>query len=233
MDQTDTALTEMGQLERVTLGEHAYLRLRQLIMSGKLAPNERLSLRSVAGALGVSIMPVREAVTRLVAEGALSLLPNRKISVPMMTRAKFEELLRIRIEIEGFAAGEAAKHRTDRALQLIQGFDKEFRDSVAKGDAQAEHSLQLNKELHFAIYEASGSPILVSIIEGLWLKIGPVINLDLRASQRLSSGNAERHHARIVETITSKDQKGARAAVVADIKSSGEFILASNTLWSN
>ncbi|PWK65660.1 GntR family transcriptional regulator [Aminobacter sp. AP02] len=233
MEQTDTALTQMGQLERVTLGERAYLKLRQLIMSGKLAPNEKLSLRSVAEALGVSIMPVREAVTRLVAEGALSLLPNRAISVPLMTRAKFEELLRIRTEIEGFAAAEAAVHRTSRDLKLILDYDKDFRDAVGKGDSEVDSSLQLNKELHFAVYEAAGSPILVSIIEGLWLKVGPVINLDLRASQRLASGNAETHHARLVEAIINQDGNAARAAVVADIRSSGEFILGSNQLWTN
>lgn len=223
---TDFTLKQIGHLERVTLGDRVYLELRQLLMAGKLVPGEKLSLRSVAEALGVSMMPVREAVARLVAEGALAVLPNRAVSVPPMSQSKLRELTRIRIEIEGYAAHEAALTCSAPALNRIVEIDAAFRSAVLSKDGDVELALRLNKELHFAVYESAGSPILTSIIESLWLKVGPVINLDLRAAQRLSTGGAERYHAALVEALSARDGKGARKALAGDIRSSSEFILA-------
>ncbi|NRP72167.1 HTH-type transcriptional regulator McbR [Ensifer psoraleae] len=227
---TDFALKQIGHLERVTLGERVYSELRQLLMAGKLVPGEKLSLRSVAEALGVSMMPVREAVARLVAEGALTVLPNRAVSVPPMTQSKLRELMRIRIEIEGFAAQEAAVACSGAALKRISDLDAAFRAAVLAQDADVEQALRLNKEFHFAVYEATRLPILTSIIESLWLKIGPVINLDLRTSQRLTTGGAEQYHGALVAALSSRDGKAARKALAGDIRSSSEFILATGKL---
>ena len=65
------ALNLVAPLDRQTLGERAYAQLSDLLISGRLAPGEKLSLRAAADVLGVSIMPVREAVSRLVADKAL------------------------------------------------------------------------------------------------------------------------------------------------------------------
>jgi len=225
---TDITLKQIGHLERVTLGERVYLELRQLLMAGKLVPGEKLSLRFVAEALGVSMMPVREAVARLVAEGALTVLPNRAVSVPPMSQSKLRELTQIRIEVEGYAAQEAALAHSAPALKRITELDAAFRAAVLSQDGDVEQALRLNKELHFAVYEAAGLPILTSIIESLWLKVGPVINLDLRASQRLATGGAERYHGALVEALSARDGKAARKALAGDIRSSSEFIL---TTW--
>jgi DNA-binding GntR family transcriptional regulator len=70
----------------------------------------------------------------------------------------------------------------------------------------------------------------VPIIEGLWLKIGPIINLDLGATQRLGTGVAERHHARWVAAIASRNSAEARAALADDIRTSAEFIISNGSL---
>jgi len=71
------AALNLEPLDRQTLGERAYARLADLLISGRLAPGEKLSLRAAADVLGVSIMPVREAVSRLVADKALEVLRAR------------------------------------------------------------------------------------------------------------------------------------------------------------
>ncbi|MDB5511432.1 MAG: GntR family transcriptional regulator, partial [Enterovirga sp.] len=116
------ALAQVGRLERVTLGDRVYDELRELIIGGELAPGDKLSLRSVAETLGVSIMPVREAVSRLVADEALEVLPNRAVTIPVMTRAKFRELTRIRLVIECFAAEQAALSRRAADLRVMAAF---------------------------------------------------------------------------------------------------------------
>jgi len=221
------AVNQVGHLDRTTLSDRVYLELRDLLMAGKLLPKEKLSLRSVAEALGVSIMPVREAVSRLVAEGALTVSPNRAFSVPLMTRAKFIEIMTVRLSVEGFAVEQAAINCTSDDLDTITKLDKEFRSAAGR---DTEMALRLNKELHFAVYAASQLPTLVSIIEVLWLKIGPVINIDLRASRRLAGGNAEKFHARLVQALRDKSPLDARNALWNDIKSSSEFILDSGQL---
>ena len=77
------ALNLVEPLDRQTLGERAYAKLADLLISGRLAPGEKLSLRAAADVLGVSIMPVREAVSRLVADKALEVTPNRAVRVPL------------------------------------------------------------------------------------------------------------------------------------------------------
>ena len=96
-------------------------KLADLLISGRLAPGEKLSLRAAADVLGVSIMPVREAVSRLVADKALEVTPNRAVRVPLMSAAQFRDLTKVRIAIEGHAAAQAAaaprqqRPRVDRA----------------------------------------------------------------------------------------------------------------------
>ena len=172
-----------------------------------------------------------EAVTRLVTEEALTVAPNRAVSVPMMTLTKLKELTLIRTEIEGFAAAQAALNRTDKELKKIRSFDEQFRAFVQSESSSAEKALKLNKDLHFAVYGAARLPLLTGIIQGLWLKVGPVINLDLRSSsERLKSGDAEQCHARLVAAIEARDPDKAKRALTDDILSSSQFIQSTGTL---
>src|SRR5215204_92865 len=111
-----TALTSIGRIERVTLAERVYAELRDLLMAGELAPGQKMSLRSVAETLGVSMMPVREAVSRLVADQSLEVLPNRAVRVPLMNLARFRELTTVRLAVAGFAAEPAARSRVEADL---------------------------------------------------------------------------------------------------------------------
>jgi DNA-binding GntR family transcriptional regulator len=226
-----TAIEAIGRLDRATLGDRVYRELRELLMAGKLMPGEKLSLRPVAASLGVSMMPVREAVARLVAEEALVVSPNRSIRVPLMSRRRFRELKAIRLVIEGYAAEQAALLRSVEDLAAIRRHDAGFRRAVTAPKPDPAAALGANMSLHFAVYRAAASPSLTQIIEGLWLKVGPVINYDLRAStDRLAAGAAEVLHAQLLAAIEARDAAGARAAVTADISSSADYIEAAGTL---
>ena len=110
---SSSALAELPQLDRRTLADTTYEALSDLLAAGRLAPGDRLSLRQSAAVLGVSVMPVREAVSRLVAEGALEVSPNRAIRVPTMSQAEFRALAETRMAVEGIAAARAAEQRSD------------------------------------------------------------------------------------------------------------------------
>ncbi|WP_245239627.1 GntR family transcriptional regulator [Methylobacterium variabile] len=218
-------VARLAPLARITLGTQVYDALRDLLIAGELAPGERLSLRTVAERLGTSMMPAREAVSRLVADEALEVLPNRAVRVPVITLTKFRELTRVRIAVEGFAAAEAARPPGPDELAAIRAHDAAFRHEVRAPEPDLERAMRANRDLHFAVYAAAGLPSLIAIIEGLWLRIGPVLNLDMRSSpRRLAEGGAEAHHARLVVALAAGDPDGARAALAADIAGSAAFI---------
>ncbi len=213
-------------LDRQTLGERAYAQLADLLISGRLAPGEKLSLRAAADMLGVSIMPVREAVSRLVADGALEVTPNRAVRVPLMSAAQFRDLTKVRIAIEGHAAAQAALNRDKRDLVEIARAEEAMRAESKQPKPDLPRAVELSKTFHFAVYEAAHSPILVEIIRALWLKAGPVINLDLRANpERLAKGDAIRFHANLRKAIASGDEAAAQAGIAADISGAAEVIL--------
>jgi DNA-binding GntR family transcriptional regulator len=220
------ALHLVEPLDRQTLGERAYAQLADLLISGRLAPGEKLSLRAAADMLGVSIMPVREAVSRLVADGALEVTPNRAVRVPLMTAAQFRDLTKVRIAIEGHAAAQAALYHDKRDLLGIARAEEAMRAESRQPKPDLPRAVELNKTFHFAVYEAAHSPILVEIIRALWLKAGPVINLDLRANpERLAKGDAIRFHANVRKAIAAGDQVAAQAGIAADISGAAEVIL--------
>jgi DNA-binding GntR family transcriptional regulator len=220
------ALTTLGPIERMTLGEQVYGHMRELLMSGRLAPGEKLSLRATAEALGVSMMPVREAVSRLVADRALEVAPNRAVRVPIMTVAQFRELSAVRIEIEGFAAERAAQFASAAEIERIAAAEAAFRTLSLEHDPELPDAVRLNKEFHFAVYAASGLPTLIEIVGALWLKAGPVINLDLRENpERFATGGAVHFHADALAAIRARDGSAARRAIAGDIRGASEFII--------
>ncbi|PZN99978.1 MAG: GntR family transcriptional regulator [Hyphomicrobiales bacterium] len=225
LEQDGAALDQIGVLQHETLGDRVTEELRSLLIAGRLAPGEKLSLRRVAEALGVSMMPVREAVSRLAADRALEVLPGRAVRVPVLTLAQFRELTRLRLVIEGFAAEEAARVASPEHIVRIAGHDADFRQAASADPPDSAGAVAANRDLHFALYEAAGMPSLIEMIERLWLKAGPILNLDMRDEpRRLQGGSAMQAHARLLDAVRRRDAAGARAALEDDITGAAAHI---------
>src|SRR5579863_5105990 len=80
---------ELRRPSRDSLHLRVYQELRRALIAGVFLPGQPVTLRQLVKSLGTSIMPVRDAVGRLIAAGALEMLPNRSVIVPLMTRRKF------------------------------------------------------------------------------------------------------------------------------------------------
>ena len=89
---------------RGTLQDHVYRQLCELILNGEIAPGQLMTIQALADAFGVSAMPVREALQRLIAARALTVISSRSIGVPHLTRASALDLRRVRLEVESLAA---------------------------------------------------------------------------------------------------------------------------------
>ena len=195
------------------LHENVYQEIRRNLMAGQFQPGEAVTLRGLAGKLGTSAMPVREAVRRLVAERALDLGPNRSARVPIVTSAKYAEICEVRIALEGLAAEKAALLIADAELDRLDELCAEVTAAAERHDAPSYFAH--NQEMHFSVYRAARSPLLLDIIEGIWLRIGPTLNYlfhDIRFAGRAAATNAP-----IVDALRSRKGSTAREAVAHDI----------------
>lgn len=210
-------------------------------MSGKLMPGQQLALRPTAEALNVSVMPVREATQRLVAEKALEIGPSRIARVPMMTISQFQEITSLRIILEGFAVEQACLRIDEASLLEIEALVMASENELAQENPDGTQLININKDLHFSIYRAAEMPILLHSIEALWLRIGPFLNYDSRSySKRLETRGAGdhygrllksfSHHTQMVQAVRAKDADAATAALRGDIEDAARFILSSGSL---
>jgi DNA-binding GntR family transcriptional regulator len=210
--------------DRRTLADSVYDDLRERLVLGALVPGERLSLRDIGAGLGVSVMPVREAVNRLVAERALEVTQNRTLRVPLLTPAEVSDLAAIRVAVEGFAAERAAQMRTPAQMKAIEAADAAICLLAEKRQTEPGPFIRLNRTLHFAIYQAAGLPMLIKMIADLWLRAAPALNLDLRnRPDRICSPRSLRIHADAVRAIRDQDGLAAKAAISEGIEVSAKL----------
>lgn len=223
--------TLVTPLTRQTLSGDVYKQLSDLLMSGRVMPGEQLSLRTIAEGLGVSVMPVREAVHRLLSEKALVLLPNRILRVPMLTVSQFREITDIRINLEGLATARAATLMDENGLLEIEGAHDRFSREISNMTPNESSLIALNKELHFAIYKQAGMPMLLEMIESLWLRIGPILNYDFRSgSARVTEHVSADHHEKILAALKKGDAAAASLALAGDLRGAADFIVSAGVL---
>lgn len=196
-----------------TLHEQVYQALRGAIMCGRFVPGRALTIRGVAAMLGTSLMPVREALRRLVAERALELLANRRVSVPCMTPARFDELCAARLALEPLAAVRALAHIDAARLAQLRGIDAGIDAALAAGEV--ERYLQLNQLFHLTLYRAGQPQVLIPLIESLWLQFGPFMRATIG---HIGASYVLDRHVEALAAIERRDALALRLAIESDIR---------------
>ena len=210
----------MPKLQRNTLNEEVYQQLKQALMTGRIAPGSTMTIRSLAASFGISPMPVREALRRLVAEHVLVLLPNRSVSLPIITPERFREITRIRTSLEGLAAEEGAAAIQAEDIRLMTALNDEMESPTALKSVEY---LEKNREFHFCLYRNCQMPTLLMIIESLWLQIGPL--LTIQQLKYAGAGAAvQTHHRRALKALKKRDTREVRDAIVSDIEDAAKII---------
>lgn len=198
--------------------EEVYARLRRAIIDGQLEPGRSLSVRTLGAQFSVSAMPAREAIRRLVALGALELTPTRRITVARMTPSKIDELTDARIPLETRLALRAlerthAKPKMRAALVAkLSKIDARLDAAIARGDIDA--YTKTNSEFHFALYEAADAPVLLGVVEGLWLQVGPFMRVVVT---QLGTAELVDQHKEAIDALEAGDAKKLEKAIRLDI----------------
>ena len=201
-----------------TLQERVYQNLRLALLKGLFQPGDTISIRKLADALGTSAMPVREALKRLIAEKALMQLPNRQIRVTPFNPQLHEEYVRIRMQLEGYAAERAAMVREPKLVDRLKELDFEMVQAATQGRIDA--ALAANHAFHFEVYRTTGYSQLVDILESLWLRTGPFLaTIGQKPAHALTFfQNGHRFHTRVIKAMIAHDGLDARRAIALDIR---------------
>ncbi len=157
------------------LQDLVYEQLGELILSGQFAPGEKLTIRNLARDFEMSPTPVREALYRLISEGVLLSEANRSALIPLLTREQICELRDIRLHVECFAAVRAAQRGTPEFAGKLHAISNQLKKARAERDRRA--YLVLVYRFQFELYGECRMPNLLKIINSLWLKSGPYLNL--------------------------------------------------------
>ena len=149
-----------------TIGDQVLNHIRTQILTGQLAAGTRLDQSAIATELGVSIIPVRESIRQLEAEGLIEKRPYRGAFVVELSLTELLDIYTIREELEVLAARLAVARMTPETVGKLDGLIAEMETATTAGDRAT--LFDLNGAFHFAIYTASQNAILCHIIEGLW-----------------------------------------------------------------
>jgi DNA-binding GntR family transcriptional regulator len=214
MEHAPREMEQLAPIQRdKTLSDHAYDRIRQALMTGAMKPEQKVTVRAIARALDISITPARDALTCLINEGALEAIGTKTVIVPPLTLAVLDEITAIRTNLEGLAAERAAANFSRPEVDELEAVQGRLISAMDRQNFT--EVLGYNEAFHFGVYRKSGLPRLLSIIESLWLRTGPSLNL-LYPTFAIERHGVSNHKA-VLRALRQKDGKAARAAFEKDI----------------
>lgn len=192
--------------------EITYARLRDLILFGHLAPGQPVTIQGLAAEMGAGITPVREAIRRLAAEGALQPQGNRRVAVPPLTGEMLEQVAFARLAIEPELARRATPNLDRTAIEALAEMDARVSDALERKDIPG--YLEANHAFHFTLYEAAAAPVLVDLARSLWLRAGPSLRVVIGHFVRTSQPDL--HHAALA-AMRAGDATALGRAMASDI----------------
>jgi DNA-binding GntR family transcriptional regulator len=189
-------------ITRVPLRDEVYRQLLERISRGDLPPGGRVKDTEMAGLLGVSRTPVREALLRLTREGVLDADMGRGFSVRRLDEAEMRETGAILSNLEGLALEVSGEVPAER-LARLGAIDQEL--AGVRGDA--DRCIDLDEQWHRTLLEGCPNGRLLSLISSLWQVPRRYMRAYLRDAGRLSLST--QHHSRIIEALRRNDRETA------------------------
>jgi DNA-binding GntR family transcriptional regulator len=207
-------MTPLGtSIARTSLSDHVYTRLVEAIHSGTLSSGAALHVADLATQFNVSPSPVRDAISRLAAEGLVTSNPNRRTTVVSFGRRDVVETFQLREILECGAARLAAKHVTSAQLDELRKVAEEC-DALAGNPVQKKAKLDLDNLFHLKVAEAGGNAVLSHEIARCnrrvraiqWLKLDPP-----------TMKQAHPEHLKVIAALEKRDPDAAEAAMKAHL----------------
>lgn len=192
--------------------ETVYQTLRGQILFGELAPGQAVTIQGLTDALNVGMTPVREAIRRLISDGALVFQGNRRVSVPLLRPNDIDELLYARKAIECELVRRATQRISAEQVSELEAIDDALDRAISAGDV-AEYLAQ-NYAFHTSLYSHADAPILADLADRLWLQFGPSLRV---VCGRLGTQSFPDRHKDILDALRKSDPELACLAMERDV----------------
>lgn len=195
--------------KRIILPDSAYLRIRDSIIHGQLPPKRQITEEGLADDLGVSRTPLREAITRLQADGLVVRAPNRRLFIAPVSVHEAENLFAVRMALEDLALTEAAERMTDELLMELGASLGRMERAYRSGQ---EDVAEGGRSFHDVLYHAAGNVINQEILWRLAVKVDRYRYIATGGGTRRQR-QALRDHRAIHSALVARDVPAARAAL--------------------
>ncbi|MFV0332626.1 MAG: GntR family transcriptional regulator [Tropicimonas sp.] len=195
-----------------TAHERLYRTMRSRIMHGEMLPGQALTLRGIGKEFGTSMTPVREALRRLVAEGALTMTPSGRVATPELSNERIEELAALRALLEPELASRALPRAHMALIERLQAINHAIADVITRHDAAG--YIRTNLEFHRTLYLRAQAPAMLAMTETVWLQLGPTMGM---LYDRLRRTEAPHYHRVIIAALKAGDEPSLKLAVRSDV----------------
>lgn len=207
-------------IAKYKLHDQVYDRLCSMLREGEFTPGKAVRVSKVSKAFGISAMPVREALIRLLAIGVLANVSGRSVGVPILGYEELTDLRNVRLEIEVLAVKWAVQNRDEDFLSDLNELMALLEETERVDDTKSH--IKANYGFHLRIYQQSKSAVLIDVINTLWLRVSPhLYQLDGEDQYKVSN----KHHRKIIEMIHKGDAQGASEALVNDISDAYDVLV--------
>lgn len=205
--------------QKVPTHELVYRQIREMILFGEFAPGQAVTIQGLVRELGVGMTPVREAIRRLTAEGALDFQGNRRISLPELSLSQLDELAFARQAIEPKLAYLATSKLQPTDIDRLRRIDDALNVAIDRGNVRA--YLKHNCRFHETLYAHSGASILMSMSRALWLRVGPSLRV---VCGRYGTANLPDKHDEALAGMQAGEPETVARAIGEDLHQGHEYI---------
>ncbi|MEM8688282.1 MAG: GntR family transcriptional regulator [Pseudomonadota bacterium] len=195
------------------LADDVYEQILSAIVSGQIAPGDRLIQEKIAAEINISRTPVREALLRLEREGILELSGRKGFSIRQISEDEVRDIYGVREAIEGYGAYWVAANRTPDRIAAIAEKVAQLR-ALRSRDVQAEFTI--NRDIHRTIVAQTGNAALLDVFDSVW---GRGLSLWLFAATRTEQKPPDPDvHEALLEVIETGSPSEAQAAMIQHVR---------------
>lgn len=198
---------------KIPVHEQVYRRLREKILYGELAPGQAVTIYGLVDELDVGMTPVREAIRRLTAEGALVFQGNRRVCLPEISQHDFADLVFVRRAVEPKLASLAAAKATPELIDKMRAIDDMVNLAISNGNVG--DYMKYNHQFHFTLYAEAQSDLLHAMVSTLWLRYGPLYRV---ISGKWGTAQLADCHDETIAALRAGDPEQVGEAILADIE---------------
>lgn len=217
----NAAVRTMSGPVQMPAHEVVYQQLREQILFGEMAPGQAVTIQGLTASLEAGMTPVREAIRRLISDGALVFQGNRRVSVPKLSSEDAEQIIYLRKTIEKELARRAALRINNAEIDRLTEIDAVLDRAISVGDVPG--YLHGNYQFHSTLYAQADAPVLAEIADRLWLRFGPSLRV---VCGRFGTQSLPDRHKDILTALRKGDADAAANALVQDVEQGMEQVAA-------